>query len=154
MVSELKQLQKNLYNTDYNLWLEETVRKLQAKDLNSIDWENLIEEVASLGRSEKRRIESLLTRLFEHLLKLAYWEAERNYNQNHWKKEVFNFRKQIDKELKASPSLKCHLKEVFEECYQEARILVSLASELPLDTLPSSPIGNAEQILDENWLPF
>ena len=55
MVLDLKQSQKNLYDTDYNLWLEETVKQLQAKDFNAIDWENLIEEIASLGRSEKRR---------------------------------------------------------------------------------------------------
>ena len=153
MVSELEQLSTNLYDTDYNLWLEETVKQLQAKNFNAIDLENLIEEIASLGRSEKRRIESLLTRLFEHLLKLAYWEKERNYNQNHWKREIRNFRKQIKKELKTSPSLKRYLREVFEECYQDSRELVSDISELPLDTFPSSPIGNIEQILDENWLP-
>ena len=59
MVSEQKKIQENLYDADYNLWLEETVRKLQVKDFNSLDWENLIEEVASLGRSKKRRIETL-----------------------------------------------------------------------------------------------
>ena len=153
MVLNLKQSQKKLYDSDYNLWLEETVKQLQAQDFNAIDWENLIEEIASLGRSEKRRVESLLTRLFEHLLKLVYWEKERDYNQNHWKREIYNFRKQISKELKASPSLKNYLDEVFEECYQDGRKLVSLASELPLNTFPTSPIGNVEQILDENWLP-
>ena len=153
MVSDLKQSEKTLYDSDYNLWIEETVKKLQTKDFNGIDWENLIEEINSLGRSEKRRIESLLTRLFEHLLKLAYWEKEKNYNQNHWKKEIRNFRKQIKKELKASPSLKSYLLEVFEECYQDARELVSDVSELPFTTFPASPIGNVEQILDEDWLP-
>lgn len=154
MVTELKLESKSLYDKDYHLWVEETVKQLQAKDFNCIDWENLIEEVASLGRSEKRAVQSLLTRLFEHLLKLAYWESERNYNQNHWKKEIRNFRKQIKRELKASPSLKRHLREVFEECYQDARELVSDVSELPLNTFPSSPIGNTEEILDENWFPF
>ncbi len=153
MVLDLKQSKKKLYDTDYNLWLEETVKQLQAQDFNAIDWENLIEEIASLGRSEKRRIESLLTRLFEHLLKFAYWEKEKNYNQNHWRREIRNFRKQIKKELKASPSLKNYLLKVFEECYQDSRELVADISELPIDTFPSSPIANVEQILDENWLP-
>ena len=152
MVSKLKQLTKNLYDTDYNLWVEETVKKLQAKDFESLDLENLIEEVSDLSRREKKKLKNLLIKLFEHLLKLAYWESERNYNQNHWKKEIRNFRKQIKKELKASPSLKLYLLEVFEECYQDARELVSDVSELPFATFPASPIGNVEQILDENWL--
>ncbi|MEM9272842.1 MAG: DUF29 domain-containing protein [Cyanobacteria bacterium P01_F01_bin.143] len=153
MVSKIKHNQKTLYDTDYHLWLEETVKQLQAKNFSSLDWENLIEEIVSLGRSEKRRIESLLTRLFEHLLKLACWEQERDYNQNHWKREIRNFRKQINKELKTSPSLKPYLERIFEECYQDSRELVADISQLPLDTFPLSPIGNPEQVLDENWLP-
>lgn len=153
MAYEIEQSSKTLYDTDYNLWLEDTVQQLQAKNFNAIDWSNLIEEIASLGRREKRRIESLLTRLFEHLLKLAYWDKERMFNQNHWKKEIYNFRKQINKELKASPSLKRHINEVFEESYQDGKKLVSLAAELPLEIFPSSPIGSIDQILDEDWLP-
>ncbi|MGK7893195.1 MAG: DUF29 domain-containing protein [Xenococcus sp. (in: cyanobacteria)] len=153
MVSNLEKLQRSLYDTDYNLWLEETVKHLQAKDFNAIDWENLIEEIVSLGRSEKRRIESLLTRLFEHLLKFAYWDKERTYNQNHWKREIRNFRKQLKKELKASPSLKRYLKEVFAKCYQDSRELVSDVSELPVNTFPTAPICDIEQTLDENWFP-
>jgi DNA-directed RNA polymerase subunit L len=151
MLTEIKPKQKNLYDTDYNLWVIETVKKLQSKDFNSLDLENLIEEVSDLSRREKKAIKSLLTRLFEHLLKLKYWESEKEYNQNHWKKEIRNFRKQIKDDLKASPSLKRHLNEIFKECYQDAKELVSDVSELPLNTFPVSSIGNVEQILDENW---
>ena len=35
-----------------------------------------------MGRSDKLALKRLLTRLFEHLLKIAYWESEREYNQN------------------------------------------------------------------------
>ncbi len=41
MVSKLKQLTKNLYDTDYNLWVEETVKKLQAKDFENLDLEKM-----------------------------------------------------------------------------------------------------------------
>ena len=153
MVSDLENLKISLYDTDYNLWLEETVKNLQDKDFNAIDWKNLIEEIASLGRSEKRRIESLLTRLFEHLLKLAYWKSELEYNRGHWQGEIINFRQQIHRELKASPSLKRHLIEVFEECYQDGRDIASKRSQLPIETFPPSPIGSVEQILDKDWLP-
>ena len=153
MVSDLQKPQKTLYDTDYNLWIEETVKQLQAKDFNGIDWANLIEEIASLGRSDKRAIKSLLTRLWEHLLKLGYWESEKSYNQNHWKREIRNFRQQIRDDLKTSPSLKPYLKEIFAESYQNSRKLVADVSELPIDTFPASPIGNLEQILDEDWLP-
>ncbi|MFW6296284.1 MAG: DUF29 domain-containing protein [Halothece sp.] len=153
MVAESQQRQKQLYETDYHLWILETVKKLQNRELDSLDWENLIDEVSDLSRREKRRLESLLTRLFEHLLKFRYWDCEREGNQNHWKKEIRNFRKQIKKDLRASPSLKGYLSEQFVELYQDARELVSDASGLPLSTFPEQPIAPLEKILDENWLP-
>ena len=153
MVAELTQKPKNLYDTDYNLWVIETVKQLENRNFEAIDWENLIEEVSDLSRREKRRIESLLTRLFEHLLKLKYWESEKNYNHKHWKREIRNFRQQINKELKVSPSLKNHTIKIFDECYHNAIGLVSDVSGLPVDTFPPSPIANLEQVLDENWLP-
>jgi hypothetical protein len=91
--------------------------------------------------------------LIEHLLKLGYWEAEKERNESHWKGEIRNFRKQIKKELKASPSLKSYLQEIFEESYQDSREIVSDKSRLPLHIFPENPILPLEQILDENWLP-
>ncbi len=153
MISKLKQLTKNLYDTDYNLWVEETVKKLQAKDFASLDLENLIEEVSDLSRREKKKLKNLLIKLFEHLLKLTYWDVEKEYNKGHWSAEILNFRQQINDELKDSPSLKPYLSDIFIECYQKRRAIASKRSQLPLNTFPSSTIGNIEQILDENWLP-
>ena len=153
MVAELIKNQTNLYEVDYDLWVLDTVKKLENRDLDSLDWENLIEEVLGLSRSDKRKMESLLIRLIEHLLKLGYWESEINYNRNHWRKEIRNFRKQIKRELKASPSLKNYLIQIFDESYQDARELLSDDSGLPIRTFPEKPIAPLEQILDENWLP-
>ncbi|MBR8826477.1 MAG: DUF29 domain-containing protein [Gomphosphaeria aponina SAG 52.96 = DSM 107014] len=153
MVTQLKQTNKNLYDTDYNLWVIETVKQLENQDFNSLDLENLIEEVSDLSRREKRRLESLLTQLFEHLLKLKYWESEKDYNRNHWKREIQNFRLQINKDLKASPSLKNHMRNILNECYRDGKKLAALASSIPLHTFPENPIATIEQVLDENWLP-
>jgi chorismate mutase len=154
MVADLKQLSKTLYDTDYNLWVIETVKQLQEHKFENLDLENLIEEVSDLSRRDKNKLESLLTRLFEHLLKLRYWESEREDNKGHWEGEIINFRIQIKRQLKASPSLKHYFREIFDECYQSSRKIAAKRTQLPLNTFPSSPIGNIEQILDENWLPF
>jgi hypothetical protein len=152
MVAELK-MSKKLYELDYDLWVKETVKQLQNKDFNSLDLENLIEEVSDLSRRERHKLKNLLRLLFEHLLKLAYWESEIEYNQSHWKGEIRNFRKQIKDQLKVSPSLKNYFREIFEECYQDSREIVSDKAQLPLNTFPEKVIGSVEEILDENWLP-
>lgn len=99
-------------------------------------------------------MQSLLTLLIEHLLKSTYWESEKPTNLAHWQAEITNFRKQIKRELKASPSLNTYLKEIFIECYQDAREIAARRSQLPLTTFPVEPITNLETILNENWFPI
>ena len=150
MVSELKQDQKSLYDTDYNLWLLETVEQLERRNFNAIDWDNLIEEVLDLSKRDKRKIESLLIRLWEHLLKLAYWDSEKERNRGNWQGEIINFRKQIKRLLEDSPSLKIHLQDRFIKCYQDAREIASQRSGLPLNTFPEKPLANLEQIFSRS----
>ena len=59
MVVELKTTSKKLYDTDYNLWVMETVNQLEHKDFDAIDLENLIEEVSDLSRRDKKKLKSL-----------------------------------------------------------------------------------------------
>jgi len=153
MVAESQQAQKPLYETDYQLWVLETVKQLQNRDLEALDWENLIDEVLDLSKPEKRKLQSLLKRLFEHLLKLKYWENEVERNRRHWRGEIVNFRQQIKYQLEDSPSLKPYLKEIFHQSYQDARVIASEKSGLPLHTFPESAIAPLNQVLDENWLP-
>jgi hypothetical protein len=148
------QTTRTLYETDFNRWVEETVKQLQEQDFTAIDLENLIEEVADLSGRERDKLESLLMNILEHLLKLAYWESERDYNQKHWKAEIFNFRKQLKKTLKKSPSLKPYLLEIFAETYKDACRSTALRSGLPLSNFPVNPIGTPEQILDDDWYPL
>jgi hypothetical protein len=153
MVAELSNKQKSLYDSDYNLWILETVKNLENRNLDSLDWENLIEEVLDLSKRDKRKIESFLMRLIEHLLILEYWETEKEKNRGHWQREITNFRKQIKRILQDSPSLKNHLQNQFKICYKDGRDLATKHSQLPLDIFPENSIAPLIQILDENWLP-
>ncbi len=153
MVTQLETENQSLYDTDYNLWVLETVKQLENKDVNSLDFENLIEEVLDLSKRDKRKLASLLVRLIEHLLKLTYWKLENERNRGHWEGEITNFNQQIKMILKDSPSLNNYLQLIFEECYQNGRKIAAKKSQLPLNTFPEKPIASLEQILDENWLP-
>ena len=146
----------NLYDRDYQLWLENTINQLRRGDFQAVDWQNLLEELADFGKSERRSVESLLTRLLEHLLKLTYWQlclSQRDYNQAGWKKEIRNLRIQIKKILKDSPSLKSYLREILQECYLDARNLLIDETELDASIFPLEVLASLEEILDENWLP-
>jgi Domain of unknown function DUF29 len=143
-----------LYDTDYQLWLDKTVTQLRAQDFSNLDLENLIEEIESLGRSDKHAISSYLRRLCEHLLKMKYWENERETCLRGWKLEVTNFRLQIQAILTDSPSLKNYLNEKFLVEYRNGRKLFLIASELNAQLIPAEPFLTLEQALDEDWLPY
>ena len=153
MVTSTQPTTQTLYDQDYYLWIRTTINQLRTGQFSAVDLENLLEELETMGRSEKRAIESLLTKLLVHLLKLKCWDSERERNQGHWLGEIRTFRKQIKKSLKDSPSLKPYILEIFDECYQDARLEASDRSQLPIDIFPLIPIGSLEQILDD-WLPI
>ncbi|WP_016950266.1 DUF29 domain-containing protein [Anabaena sp. PCC 7108] len=153
MVTSTEPTTQTLYDQDYYLWLRTTINQLRTGQFSAVDLENLLEELETLARSQKRTIQNLLTNLLEYLLKLKYWDSERERNQGHWKGEIRTFRTQIKDELKDSPSLKPYILEIFDECYQDARKEASDRSQLAIDIFLLIPIGSLEQILDENWLP-
>jgi Domain of unknown function DUF29 len=70
-----------LYNQDYYLWLEMTVKQLRSQQLQDLYLENLVEEIAARGRSEKRELKSRLVALLTHLLK---WKYQQNKPTNIW----------------------------------------------------------------------
>jgi hypothetical protein len=144
----------SLYEKDYCLWLEKVSAQLRAGDLDTLDLENLIEEIEDLGRSEKRQISSYLMRLCEHLLKVKYWETERESCFRGWDVEIANFRLQIQKRLKESPSLNQYLQEIYEEEYQNGRKLFLKASGLDASTISKEPAFTMAEALSEDWLPW
>ncbi len=144
----------SLYDTDFQLWIEQTVEQLRDRNFSQLDLENLIEEIESLGRSDKRTIFSYLMRLCEHILKLKYWESERERCFRGWVSEINNFRLEIDLILKDSPSLKSFLNGNFFAAYRKGRRNFLNTSLLAADLIPEEPNFTLEQALDEDWLPW
>jgi hypothetical protein len=153
MTSKVNVKPLSLYDADYQLWLDQTVVQLRSHSFSSLDLENLIEEMESLGRSEKHAVSSYLRRLCEHLLKVKYWETERDNCLRGWKLELRNFRLEIQAYLEASPSLKSFLEGNFAKQYKNGRKLFLEASELNSELVPQEPDFTLEQALDEDWLP-
>lgn len=144
----------SLYEKDYYLWLEQVAAQLRTGDLDALDLENLIEEIEDLGKSEKRQVSSYLMRLCEHLLKIKYWETERESCFRGWDVEIANFRLQIQKRLKESPSLNQYLQEIYEGEYKNGRKLFLKASSLDTSTVPKEPAFALADALSEDWLPW
>ncbi|HZG39020.1 MAG TPA: DUF29 domain-containing protein [Nodosilinea sp.] len=144
----------SLYDTDFLLWIDATAALLKNRRFDNLDLDNLIEEIESLGRSDKRAVLSYLARLCEHLLKIKYWEAERQQCLRGWSIEVNNFRREIHRLLKDSPSLINHLLENFQAEYHDARDNVLIASDIAPNLIPEEPFFSLDQALGKDWIPL
>ena len=107
-----------LYDRDFYQWVQETTEKLKTKDFDHVDLENLIEEIESLGTSERSEILNRLATLLEHLLKRMYIFMPQEFNG--WERTIREQRRQIKRTLKTSPSLKNYFTEIFDYAYQDA----------------------------------
>jgi hypothetical protein len=144
-VSELKQL----YEQDYYLWLEKTIKLLKAGQLNQLDRENLIEEIENLCRSEKRAVVSFLKQLIKHLLLYHYWQTERQWSGQGWLEEISNFQFELSQYLD-SKTLRNYAEQELNTIYTRARkeaILKSNIAHIPINC-PYS----LEQILDDDFI--
>ncbi len=152
MTKELEANRQGLYETDYLKWIETTVEKLRLQEYSSVDWENLIEEIEDMGRSERRSLESNLVVVLTHLLKWQY-QRDFDFRSGSWKGSIAEHRRRIRKALKESPSLKPYLQEVFAECYLDAVEQASAETELPVERFPGECPYTSAEVLDSNFLP-
>ncbi|HEY9895025.1 MAG TPA: DUF29 domain-containing protein [Candidatus Sericytochromatia bacterium] len=150
MTTDIEASRKNLYETDFLQWIETTVAQLKAQDYANIDWENLIDEIETMGRSERRSLKSNLVVVLMHLLK---WQYQPERRSSSWKGSIVEHRRRIRNELKDSPSLKSYLEEIFEECYADAVEQAIAETDFPTETFPRSCPYTISATLDSSYLP-
>lgn len=148
MNSQISHL-KELYETEYDQWLTETVKLLKTRQLEALDYNHLIEELEALGRSEKNAVKSLLLQIVIHLLLYQFWELEQERNVNHWAGEIITFRVQIEDRL--TTNLRKYLASELPQIYQNALLIVRKKTQL--NSLPEECPYSFEQLLDKNWFP-
>ncbi len=123
---------QSLYEQDILLWIEDTVAKLKAGDFQNLDIINLIEEVESLGISQKKELLSRLNTLIQHLLKRIYVNLANDYNG--WERTIRNQRIELEFLFKDAPSLKSKFIKSFDFAWTKA--LAELRKEYPHVNFP------------------
>jgi Domain of unknown function DUF29 len=69
------------YEEDFFAWTQEQAELLRAREQRGLDWDNLAEEIDSMGRRERRELESRLRLILHHLLK---WQAQPGLRGRSW----------------------------------------------------------------------
>ena len=97
-----------LYEEDFVRWTEQQARALRETARSGVnlplDWENLAEEVDSLGRSRRHELRSRIAVILEHLLKLEHSPA--TDARRSWTDTIARERSDIERLLEDSPCLR------------------------------------------------
>ena len=136
------------YETDFYGWTENQASLLRAGRFGEIDREHLIEEIESMGRSERAELENRLAVLLARLLK---WRHQPVLRSRGWQLTITEQRRQIARLLRRNPSLQYRVAESLEEAYGDALILAE--KETGLDSFPTVCPFDWEQLQDMEFLP-
>lgn len=139
-----------LYDTDFLAWTQQTAELIRAGKWDRVDWEAVVEEIESLGRSDKRELKSRLEVLLQHLLK---WQYQPSLRSGSSQNTITEQRNRIEDLLQDSPSLNPYLEEILAECYRRGKKLASNETGISQNTFPADLPYTVTQILDMEFLP-
>lgn len=136
------------YETDFYLWTQQQAELLRHGAFSALDVENLVEEIESMGASDRRSLSSFLELVIMHLLK---WQYQPERRGNSWQTSISKGRNAIERILEYSPSLKKQLSKMIIAEYRRARKEASSETSLPLTTFPEQCPFTVEQITGDYW---
>ncbi len=138
------------YEKDFYSWTQEQADLLRKGQFNNLDIPNLIEEIETMGRSEKRELESRLTILLLHLLKWKFQEVRRGRS---WQLSIDEQRIQFEDTLNENPGLKPQLDEIVKKAYKLAVIKAARETKISKAVFPECCPWNLAQIIEDEFYP-
>jgi Domain of unknown function DUF29 len=138
------------YDEDFFAWTEEQARLLRAGEFSLLDIDNVAEELESMGRSDKREIDSRVEVLLIHLLK---WLVQSGFRSGSWSGSIREQRSRIEDLLAESSSLRRQVAQIRPTLYARARREAANETGLPLRMFPARCPFTADQVMAEDFLP-
>lgn len=135
---------KNLYHQDFFAWTQSQADLLKHNKFSEVDIRNLIDEVETLGKSDRRALMSHLTNLLLHMLKMKYQSGKKTAS---WKRSIVNSKQDIKFILEDSPSLNKYLNSNLEKAYLSAVDLAHAETGLARSIFPKKCPWEIEDIL-------
>ncbi len=141
-----------LYEQDFAAWINHTAELIRQHKWEEIDLAALVEEVESLGRSERREIKSRLIVLLLHLLKWKY-QQQGYRSERSWKASIGEARTGIELVIDDSPSLRDYPKVVLDSAYAYSLGKAARETNMTVENFPGDCPFTIEEILNPDYLP-
>jgi hypothetical protein len=145
------------YDGDLALWAEDQARALRSAGRQRInlpiDWENVAEEIESLGKSQVRELASRIGVILVHLMKLQASPSPEP--RAGWRETIIEQRGEIERLIEDSPSLRQTVEGIVAKGIRAAAYQASTAVKDRGETprIDPSTVGyTREQVLGD-WFP-
>jgi len=116
-----KDFLKELYEKDYYRWVNENLQLLKEREYDSVDWENLLEEIEDLGRKHLDSVISYMAVILQHLFNFDIFKIYQHSGKG-WINSILHARKSLEKLFLEYPSLKQKAVENVEKAWKRAVI--------------------------------
>lgn len=123
------------YKDDFYSWALHQSHLLLEGRLAEADCANIAEELADLGRAERRSLRSALARIMQHLLKWDFQPAKRTSS---WQNSIDVHRVHASQDLRENPGLKSELDDIVRDAYELAIRYAAEDTGLARSTFPAS----------------
>ena len=138
------------YDADFYSWTQQTAELIQQGRTDEVDLEHVAEEIADMGKRDRRELRSRLIVLLTHLLK---WQMQPVLRSPSWRSTILEQRRQIALVLSDSPSLRRIASHELASLYADAIQDAINETGLPAVTFPPNCTYSLEQILDRDFFP-
>ena len=130
-----------LYDTDVLEWSEHQARLLRRlaegqPGNETPDWDNIIEEVEGVGRSERHAVEGNLIQALLHMLKVEAWPLSRDVP--HWQAEARGFRRNAARRCTNSMRKRIDVADLYADALH--RMPDTIDGQPPLPVPPICPV--------------
>lgn len=139
-----------LYKTDFHAWTLKTASLIRRHQFDALNVEELAGELDSMGRKEQNEIANRLVILLAHLLK---WQFQPACRSSGWRGSIIEQRKQIERQLRYSPSVRPHVADAVMEAYPDAVDLAVRETLLDSGHFPTLCPYSLEQIMSFDFYP-
>lgn len=142
----------NLYETDFHAWTQEQAGFLKVGNWADVDFEHLIEEIESMGASERKELVNRLEVLLIHLLK---WQFQPERRGRSWQLSIIEQRAKLLDHFESNPSLRNSdtLSVNLGKTYKYAVISAQRETGLVRSSFAAACPYTVVQILDEEFYP-
>ena len=140
----------SLYDRDGFAWAKQQAEALRRRDLEAIDWHNVIEEIESVGRAGRGTWVANCAGALERMLLVEHWTSPGVADLRGWQKEIRAFQLEMASAIDDNPSLQGEYAEMLTQAWRRGRreAVDRLAEHFPdkagaLDDRPDERAANA-----------